>query len=109
MTPEPVAATETKSNAKTIHCANVKPNKLRIFISLVGSESCTRRIREQAYYAALLQPEQDVVDGFARSAPNLCDRSGEWDRLETTSIARHSVGRGCAKRRTAFYHRRRRG
>ena len=65
--------------------------------------------RDDTAGAGLGQPEQDVVDGFARSAPNLCDRSGEWDRLETTRSARHSVGCGRAKRRTAFYHRRRRG
>src|SRR5439155_15244654 len=65
--------------------------------------------RDDTAGAGLGQPEQEVVDGLARSAPNLCDRSGEWGRLETTRSARHSVGRGCAKRRTAFYHRRRRG
>ena len=58
MTPEPEAAAETKPNAKTVHCANVKPNKLRVFISLVYSESGKRRIPDQANYSALLQESQ---------------------------------------------------
>src|SRR5512133_117379 len=53
--------------------------------------------------------ERQVVDGLARSAPNLCHRSGEWDRLDTTRSARHSVGCRRVKRRTAFYHRRKSG
>src|SRR6188472_2759715 len=65
--------------------------------------------RDDTAGAGVGQPEQDVVDGFARSAPNLCDRSGKWDRLETTRSTRHSVGCGCVRRRTAFYHRRKSG
>jgi hypothetical protein len=58
MTPEPVAAAETKPNAKTVHCANVKPNKFRVFISLVGNESGKPRIPDQANYSGLLQGSQ---------------------------------------------------
>ncbi len=58
MTPEPVAAAETKPNAKTVHCANVKPNTLRVFISLVDSESGKLRFPDQANYSALLQESQ---------------------------------------------------
>ena len=43
----------------------------------------------------------------------ICDESmrsiQKWNALETTRSARHSVGRRYTKRRTAFYHRRRRG
>src|SRR4051812_22018911 len=53
------------------------------------------------------QPEQEALDGFARSASHLCDRFGEWNCLERKGSARNSMGRGCRKRRTPFYHRRR--
>jgi len=58
MTPEPEATAETEPSAKTVHCAKVKPNKLRVFISLVDSESGKRRIPDQANYSALLQESQ---------------------------------------------------
>ena len=51
-------------------------------------ETPTCFARDDTAGAGLGQPEQVVVDGFARSAPNLCDRSREWDRLETTRSAR---------------------
>ena len=38
--------------------------------------------RDDTAGAGLGQPKQVVVDGFARSAPNLCHRSGEWRRLK---------------------------
>src|SRR5215467_5107270 len=42
--------------------------------------------------------EQDAVDGFARSEPDLCDRSREWRRLEGTRSPGHSMGCCCPKR-----------
>jgi len=58
MTPEPAAVAEIKPSAKPAHCANVKPNKIRVIIGLVGSKSGRRRIPYQAYCTALLQESQ---------------------------------------------------
>ena len=52
------ACAEAIDAAKTMHRANVKPNKFRVFISLAGSESGKRRIPDQAYCSALLQESQ---------------------------------------------------
>lgn len=58
MTPESAAAAETGLSAKTMHCANVKANKLRVFITLVGSECRKIRIPDQANYSDLLRELQ---------------------------------------------------
>src|ERR1700757_3811987 len=78
-----------------------------------GSASCRETpafiARADTAGAGLGRTEQEVVDGFARSAPNLCHRFREWDGFGTKRSPRHSVGCGRAKRRTPFYHRRRGG
>ena len=49
MMPEAASALETNAKAKTAHCANVMPNKVRVFIGLVGSESDKVRINKQGF------------------------------------------------------------
>jgi hypothetical protein len=49
MTLEPAAAKKTNPTAKAAYCATVRPNKLGVFISLVGNESGKVRIGEQTF------------------------------------------------------------
>jgi hypothetical protein len=49
MIPEPAATAETNPIRKTLHCAPVKPNKLRVFMSLGDSESGKLEIANQAF------------------------------------------------------------